>query len=90
MHSGAPKPLTLDLSLEHARDTMSLAATTTLVAALWMINSCTASPDCSASNGNLATEFDRSGEGSENTSCIYLDIVSCATIAYWKNSERFE
>ena len=67
MHSGAPKPLTLDLSLEHARDTMSVAATTTLVAALWMINSCTASTDCSASYGNLAMELDRSSEGSEST-----------------------
>ena len=49
---------------------MSLAATTTLVAVLWMISSCTASPDCSASYGNLATEMDRSGEGSENTSFV--------------------
>ena len=59
-HSEAPKAVTL--SLERARNKMSLAATITLVAALWMISSCTLNTDCS---GDLAIALDRSNEGAE-------------------------
>ena len=56
---------------------MTLAAVTTLVAALWMISLCNSSVDCSAPSRNLATELDGSSEGEEILYFV-IDVASCA------------
>ena len=70
-----------------AYNKMALAATTTLVAAVWIISSCNSSVNCSMSYSDHVTELDVCSESAENTFFVTDVVFCCMLMAYLSKSE---